>query len=166
MHSVVHNWILHYYLYMALNNPLSLDAQVCFALYSGEKATAAAYRGLLKPLGLTYAQYLVMLSLWEEDGQSVSALGRRLGLDSGTLSPLLKRLEAAGRLQRRRDPADERVVGVHLTDDGAALRTKALSIPERLFARLGLEPDEVAELKRLMHKICSAQPAAMAAIAP
>jgi DNA-binding MarR family transcriptional regulator len=89
---------------MAFNNALALDSQVCFALYSGEKATAAAYRELLKPLGLTYAQYLVMLSLWEEDGQSVSALGRRLGLDSGTLSPLLKRLEVAGRLQRRRDP--------------------------------------------------------------
>jgi DNA-binding MarR family transcriptional regulator len=148
------------------NNPLALDSQVCFALYSGEKATTAAYRELLKPLGLTYAQYLVMLSLWEEDGQSVSALGRRLGLDSGTLSPLLKRLEVAGRLQRRRDPADERVVGVHLTDDGAALRTEALSIPERFFARLGLEPDEAAELKRLMHKICSTQPAATAETAP
>jgi DNA-binding MarR family transcriptional regulator len=147
---------------MTQDNPLALDAQVCFALYSGEKAVASAYRDLLRPLGLTYAQYLVMLALWEEDGQSVSALGRRLGLDSGTLSPLLKRLEAAGRLERRRAASDERMVGVHLTAAGAELRAGALAVPEELFGRIGLEPAEADELGRLLRKICAHHPAGTA----
>ncbi|MGP5197115.1 MarR family winged helix-turn-helix transcriptional regulator [Arthrobacter rhombi] len=136
-------------------NPLALDEQLCFPLYSSEKTVVAAYRPLLAPLGLTYPQYLVMLALWEEDGQPVSALGRRLGLDSGTLSPLLKRLEGSGRIQRRRGTADERVVTIQLTSEGAALREDAVGIPSRLFAQLGLEAVEAAELRRLLAKICS-----------
>ncbi len=136
-------------------NPLALDEQLCFPLYSSEKTVVAVYRPLLAPLGLTYPQYLVMLALWEEDGQPVSALGRRLGLDSGTLSPLLKRLEASGRVQRHRDAGDERVVNVLLTSEGAALRGDAVGIPARLFAQLGLEAAEAAELRRLLEKICS-----------
>lgn len=136
-------------------NPLALDEQLCFPLYSSEKTVVAAYRPLLAPLGLTYPQYLVMLALWEEDGQPVSMLGRRLGLDSGTLSPLLKRLEASGRIQRHRGTADERVVTVQLTSEGAALREDAVGIPARLFAQLGLEAAEAVELRRLLAKICS-----------
>lgn len=144
---------------MPTTNPLALDEQLCFPLYSGEKAVMAAYRELLAPLGLTYAQYLVMLALWEEDGQPVSALGRRLGLDSGTLSPLLKRLEASGRIERRRDGADERVVRAHLTTAGTALRDNALGVPAQAFGRMGLDPDEAAELRRLLGKICTTGPA-------
>ena len=136
-------------------NPLALDEQLCFPLYSSEKTVVAAYRPLLAPLGLTYPQYLVMLALWEQDGQPVSTLGRRLGLDSGTLSPLLKRLEASGRIQRLRGTADERVVTVQLTSEGAALREDAVGIPAGLFAQLGLEAAEAAELRRLLAKICS-----------
>ncbi|MFB0835175.1 MarR family winged helix-turn-helix transcriptional regulator [Arthrobacter halodurans] len=147
---------------MPTDNPLALDRQLCFALYSGEKAVSAAYRELLGPLGLTYPQYLVMLALWEEDGQPVSGLGRRLGLDSGTLSPLLKRLESAGHLRRDRDAADERVVRARLTAAGAALRRDALPVPGELFARMGLDPAEAAELGRLLGKICSTGRAAAA----
>ncbi|HXD27363.1 MAG TPA: MarR family transcriptional regulator [Arthrobacter sp.] len=139
---------------MTSTDPLALEAQLCFSLYSGERTVGAAYRELLAPLGLTYPQYLVMLVLWEDDGQPVSALGRRLGLDSGTLSPLLKRLEAAGRITRRRSDGDERVVRVHLTDDGAALRAEAVSIPGQLVSRMPLTAAETAELRRLLGKIC------------
>lgn len=139
---------------MSTMNPLALDAQVCFALYSGEKTVNAAYRGLLEPLGLTYPQYLVMLALWEQDDVTVSRLGGRLGLDSGTLSPLLKRLEASGLVKRQRSLADERVVRIGLTADGAALRARALTVPSELFARLGLEPAEAHELRRILDKIC------------
>ena len=139
---------------MTKSGLLELDAQVCFALYSGERAVASAYRGLLDPLELTYPQYLVMLALWEEDDVTVSWLGSRLGLDSGTLSPLLKRLEAAGRVIRTRSPRDERVVKITLTLDGRALRARALHIPGTLFARLGLDPAEADELRRILGKIC------------
>jgi DNA-binding MarR family transcriptional regulator len=135
-------------------NPLALDAQVCFALYSGSKTVTGVYRDLLEPLGLTYPQYLVMLALWEQDGVTVSWLGGRLGLDSGTLSPLLKRLEASGLVARQRSHDDERVVKISLTAEGAALRDRALSVPPALFGRLGLEPDEAAELRRLLNKMC------------
>ena len=135
-------------------DPLALDEQVCFALYAGERAVAAAYRGLLDPLELTYPQYLVMLALWEQDDVTVSWLGSRLGLDSGTLSPLLKRLEAAGRVIRTRSPRDERVVRITLTADGRALRDRALHIPGTLFTRLGLDPAEADELRRILGKIC------------
>ncbi|WP_372696738.1 MarR family winged helix-turn-helix transcriptional regulator [Arthrobacter sp. JSM 101049] len=139
---------------MMPTDPLVLEAQLCFSLYSGERTVGAAYRELLAPLGLTYPQYLVMLVLWEDDGQPVSALGRRLGLDSGTLSPLLKRLEAAGRITRRRSDGDERVVRVHLTDDGAALRADAVSIPGHLASRMPLTAAETGELRRLLGKMC------------
>jgi len=139
---------------MSTVNPLALDAQVCFALYSGAKTVNGVYRDLLEPLGLTYPQYLVMLALWEEDDVTVSWLGGRLGLDSGTLSPLLKRLEASGLVSRQRSQDDERVVNISLTGEGAALRGRALAVPAELSARLGLEIDEARELKRLLTKMC------------
>lgn len=125
---------------------LRLDAQVCFALYSTSLAMTKRYRPVLDALGLTYPQYLVMLALWEEDGLGVSALGERLFLDSGTLTPLLKRLEAAQLLQRRRAPDDERRVVVGLTPAGRALRRRALGIPAMLAGATGCALDELAAL--------------------
>jgi len=108
---------------------LRLDNQLCFALYSASLAMTKLYKPLLEALELTYPQYLVMLVLWESDGMSVSALGERLFLDSGTLTPLLKRMEAAGLLQRQRSAEDERRVEVFLSPAGQALKSKALGIP-------------------------------------
>ena len=111
---------------------LRLDQQLCFALYAGSLAMTKLYKPLLAPLGLTYPQYLVMLVLWEEDGLGVSSLGQRLSLDSGTLTPLLKRLECAALIERRRARDDERRVDIHLTSAGRELRTQALTIPHQL----------------------------------
>jgi DNA-binding MarR family transcriptional regulator len=108
---------------------LRLDNQLCFALYSASLAMTKLYKPLLEALQLTYPQYLVMLVLWETDGMSVSALGERLYLDSGTLTPLLKRMEAGGLLHRRRSTEDERRVEVFLSPEGRALKSKAISIP-------------------------------------
>lgn len=140
-------------------DPLALDAQLCFALYRSQKTLTAEYRDLLEPLGLTYPQYLVMLALWEQDGVPVSRLGSRLGLDSGTLSPLLKRLEAAGRIERLRADDDERVVRVHLTEAGRGLRADAVAVPAALAGRMGLDRDEGAVLHRLLTKICTTRAA-------
>ena len=111
---------------------LLLDNQLCFALYSTSLAMTKLYKPLLAEMGLTYPQYLVMLALWECDDVTVSELGERLFLDSGTLTPLLKRMEAAGLLQRRRSEQDERRVLVTLTPTGAALKAKASCIPSGL----------------------------------
>lgn len=113
---------------------LRLDDQLCFPIYAASRRIQAVYRPLLEPLGLTYPQYLVMLVLWEEDGLRVSAIGDRLALDSGTLTPLLKRLEAAGLVERRRDTSDNRVVRISLTDAGRALRAQAEDVPGALLA--------------------------------
>jgi DNA-binding MarR family transcriptional regulator len=111
------------------NPALMLDNQLCFALYSTSLAMTKLYKPLLDTLGLTYPQYLVMLVLWERDGLTVSALGERLYLDSGTLTPLLKRIEAAGWLVRQRSQEDERRVEVRLTEAGRTLKAQAASIP-------------------------------------
>jgi MarR family transcriptional regulator, organic hydroperoxide resistance regulator len=133
-------------------DPLRLDQQLCFALYSASRALTRAYAPLLEPLGLTYPQYLVLLVLWEEDGISVKRLGDRLALDSATLTPLLKRLADRGVVERRRDEEDERVVRIHLTPDGRALRGKARHIPAAVVCRAGIDlRDEraLADLVRL-----------------
>ena len=111
-------------------NILRLDNQVCFALYSASLAMTKLYKPLLDRIGLTYPQYLVMLVLWEQDGVTVSELGERLFLDSGTLTPLLKRLEAQGQIARLRDVQDERRVRITLTAEGRALRDQAEAIPQ------------------------------------
>jgi DNA-binding MarR family transcriptional regulator len=108
---------------------LQLDNQLCFALYSASLAMTKLYKPLLDELGLTYPQYLVMLVLWEGDGLMVSELGQRLSLDSGTLTPLLKRLESAGLVSRMRDVADERRVHIHLTAAGRRLKARAAKVP-------------------------------------
>ncbi|MFA1540376.1 MarR family winged helix-turn-helix transcriptional regulator [Actinomadura monticuli] len=132
---------------------LRLDAQVCFALHAASRAFDARYRTELRPLGLTYPQYLVMLVLWEADGLTVKRLGERLRLDSGTLSPLLKRLETAGLVERRRSREDERSVSVHLTEAGAALRSRALDVPRRMLASTGLSPAELSDLFHTLQRV-------------
>ena len=127
---------------------LALDRQLCFALYSASLAMTKVYKPLLAPLGLTYPQYLVMLALWELDGQSVSALGDKLALDSGTLTPLLKRLETQGRISRERDAEDERRVIVRLTPDGRQLKVEARRIPQAIGRASGCELSEIVDLTR------------------
>lgn len=125
---------------------LALDRQLCFALYAASLSMTRAYKPLLDPLGLTYPQYLAMLALWESDGIPVSALGDRLGLDSGTLTPLLKRLEGNGLLTRRRDPSDERRVLLYLSATGRALRQRAKTVPQRMAALAGCSLGDISEL--------------------
>lgn len=127
-------------------NPLRLDLQLCFALYGASNRVTRLYRTLLAPLGLTYPQYLVMLALWETAPRSVGELGQTLDLDSGTLTPLLKRLEAQGLVDRARDPRDERRVIISLTPRGAALREKAQPIPGEVVCRLGGDLGELGAL--------------------
>ena len=125
---------------------LLLDNQLCFALYSTSLAMTKLYKPLLAALGLTYPQYLVMLVLWEQDDVSVSALGERLFLDSGTLTPLLKRMEAAGLLLRARSPDDERRVQISLTLAGRALQTRAGDVPACLVSATRLPLPDLMEL--------------------
>lgn len=132
---------------------LRLDDQLCFSLYSAARAVTSAYAPLLAPLGLTYPQYLVMLVLWEQDGISVKQIGERLVLDSGTLTPLLKRLEAQELLERRRSASDERVVEIHLTGAGKRLRQRAQSIPAKLACKVGLPLAELARLREQLHAL-------------
>lgn len=130
------------------NPPLHLDNQLCFALYSANLALNKLYRQLLAPLNLTYPQYLVMLVLWERDDLTVSGIGERLFLDSATLTPLLKRLESAGLLQRQRSRQDERQVAVTLTDAGRALQQQAVSIPEAIGCVIACDLNTISSLKK------------------
>lgn len=128
-------------------DPLALDNQLCFALYSASLAMTKTYKPLLDKLGLTYPQYLVMLVLWEQDDVLVKAIGERLHLDSGTLTPLLKRLETAGLVERTRDASDERQVRITLTREGRALKKKAQEIPMQILCASGQPAHEVLELR-------------------
>lgn len=127
---------------------LRLDHQVCFALYSASLAMTKLYKPLLDALGLTYPQYVALLALWERDGLTVSELGERLFLDSGTLTPLLKRLEAAGLVARLRDVQDERRVRITLTPQGRALRERAEDIPRCVMERSQCDVSELQALTR------------------
>ena len=132
---------------------LKLDNQLCFALYSTNLAMHKLYRGLLKSLGLTYPQYLAMLVLWEQDERTVSEIGERLFLDSATLTPLLKRLEAAGLVSRRRAVEDERQVVIGLTDEGRALRRRAAKVPEQVFCAAACELEQMQSLKTQLESL-------------
>jgi DNA-binding MarR family transcriptional regulator len=132
---------------------LKLDHQLCFALYSSSLAMTKLYKPLLDPLGLTYPQYLAMLVLWEGDSITVSELGQRLQLDSGTLTPLLKRLEASGLVQRLRDSADERRVLLRLTAAGRALKARAAKVPPQVVCAAGCSLDELAALTRRLKQL-------------
>lgn len=130
-----------------------LDHQLCFALYSASLAMTKLYKPLLEPLGLTYPQYLALLVLWERDGLTVGELGERLFLDSGTLTPVLKRMEASGWLSRARAADDERRVLVHLTTEGRALKRRAASVPRELAAATGCSADELVGLTRRLQQL-------------
>lgn len=132
---------------------LQLDHQLCFALYSASLAMTKLYKPLLDEMGLTYPQYLVLLALWEQDGQTVSELGQRLYLDSGTLTPLLKRMEAADWLSRLRDTADERRVLIRLTAAGRQLKARARRIPGCVLQAAQCELDEVLALTRQVQSL-------------
>jgi DNA-binding MarR family transcriptional regulator len=132
---------------------LLLDQQLCFALYSANLAMHKVYRPLLNELGLTYPQYLVLLVLWEQDAQTVSAIGERLFLDSATLTPLLKRLEAAGLLTRTRAAEDERQVIITLTSAGRQLRQRAQSVPQAVFCAAECTAGEARTIKAELEKL-------------
>ena len=134
---------------------LKLDLQVCFALYSAQLAMSKVYRKLLKELGLTYPQYLVMMVLWEQDRLSVSEIGERLFLDSATLTPLLKRLEGLGLVLRQRSRPDERHVEVTLTQSGKALRDQAEKVPEAVLCASQCRPEELVQLRDELHALRS-----------
>ncbi|MDQ7956371.1 MAG: MarR family transcriptional regulator [Rhodocyclaceae bacterium] len=142
---------------------LKLDNQLCFAVYSASLAMTRLYKPQLDKLGLTYPQYLVMLALWEEDGPMVSALGERLSLDSGTLTPLLKRLEANGLVARVRDVADERRVHITLTAAGRRLKGRAAGVPACLLAASECSIDELVTLTRQLQSLRDRVRAAAAA---
>ncbi len=137
-------------------NLLALDRQVCFALAVASRTVIALYRPLLEPMGLTHPQYLVMLALWEQDPRSGRELAGLLQLDPGTLTPLLKRLEASGFITRRRDPADERSLAVTLTPEGRALREQAERIPPAIIARLGMPISELEAIRDSLTQVIAA----------
>lgn len=126
---------------------LRLDNQLCFALYAATRAIARTYREKLTPIGLTYPQYLVLLVLWETDGLNISEIGKRLMLDSGTLTPLIKRLEAVQLVKRQRGTEDEREVAVWLTEKGLGLRDAALGARRFVACRLGMTEAEIMVLR-------------------
>ena len=139
---------------------LRLDNQLCFALYAASGLVTRAYRPLLEPLGLTYPQYLVMLALWEQAPRTVKALGQALELDSGTLTPLLKRLESADFVTRTRDAQDERRVQIALTDKGEALREKAAEVPAALACQLHLPLEQIIDLRATLQDLARKMKAA------
>lgn len=144
------------------NNPkpnpsLKLDDQLCFAFYACSRGIMKLYRPLLQELGLTYTQYITLLALWEQDAVTVKELGSRLFLDSGTLTPLLKKLEAVELLTRMRDPKDERNVIITLTGKGQALRHQAQEIPCKLYENTDVNPEDIqaqlAQIRGFLHKL-------------
>lgn len=137
----------------AANDPLALDNQFCFALYSASLAMTKTYKPFLDKLGLTYPQYLVMLVLWQQDDVLVKAIGEKLFLDSGTLTPLLKRLEASSLIERKRDESDERQVRITLTREGRTLKKKAQSIPHRILCASGQPLNALTSLREQLATI-------------
>ncbi|MCW2682774.1 MAG: transcriptional regulator, MarR family [Blastococcus sp.] len=144
---------------------LALERQVCFALSVAARNVVAVYRPVLEPLGLTHPQYLVMLALWQHGTVSVKALSGLLQLDPGTLSPLLKRLEAAGLLRRERNAKDQRNLALALTDRGRALRAEAEKIPEGIVERLGMPVEELMALQQALTRVIGSSQGAITASA-
>lgn len=135
---------------------LKLDNQLCFPLYAASREVIRRYRPFLEELDLTYTQYITMMVFWEVGQINVKELGKRLYLDSGTLTPLLKSLEAKGYVNRSRSKSDERVLNVELTETGEALKERAVKIPGCLMEMMPLDQEEAGELYRLLHKILGA----------
>ena len=146
---------------LALEQAMRLDAQLCFAVHAASRAFDSVYRVTLREAGLTYPQYLVLLVLWEHGELSVKELGRRLRLDSGTLSPLLKRMETAGWVERRRDRADERSVMVRATDEGRGLREQVCIVPDRTVESTGMSLVEAVELRERLKALTDSLDAAV-----
>ncbi|WP_280420998.1 MarR family winged helix-turn-helix transcriptional regulator [Nocardia carnea] len=140
-----------------MEEDLLLDSQVCFALYSAARVASNAYRDGLGELGLTYTQYVTLLALWEKDGITVSALGKRLRLDSGTLSPLLRRLQTLGFVEKRREDADERLVTIHLTETGRRLQPRVADVQRRVRRKFQVSPEEAVLLRDLATRFCESQ---------
>ncbi|MGF1773251.1 MarR family winged helix-turn-helix transcriptional regulator [Vibrio maritimus] len=140
---------------MKLDSPeaLDLDKQVCFALYSASNAVTRAYRPILEQVDLTYLQYMTMLVLWKQAPMNVKDIGAELKLDSGTLTPLLKRLEQKGLVERKRSESDERARMIFVTEQGNALREKAMSIPGAIACKAKLDPEEAMVLKRICERL-------------
>src|SRR5690606_11468684 len=137
-------------------DPLSLDMQVCYALAATSRSVIGLYRPVLAPLGLTHPQYLVMLALWESSPRTVADIGHALHLEPATLSPQLKRLEAAARIERSRSESDERALAVTLSPSGLALRAEAEKVPAQIIERLGLPIDELERLRDILHVVLAA----------
>ena len=136
---------------------MKLDRQLCFPLYAAARNVTGLYTPWLKPLGLTYTQYIVLLVLWEHDGVSVTEIGEKLMLDNGTLSPLLKKMEQAGYVARRRCREDDRVVEITLTEAGRALQEKAKDIPRNVAGCIELPPEKALELYMLLYELLGNQ---------
>ena len=136
---------------------MKLSNQLCFPLYAAARNVTGLYTPWLKPLGLTYTQYIVFLVLWEKDGISVTEIGEKLMLDNGTLSPLLKKLEKAGYVERHRRPEDDRVVEITLTDAGRALREKAEDLPFKVAGCIDLPPEKARTLYELLYELLKNQ---------
>ncbi|MFF7682885.1 MarR family winged helix-turn-helix transcriptional regulator [Microbacterium sp. NPDC007973] len=130
-----------------MDDPLKLENQVCFALVTAARNVVSIYRPVLEPLGLTHPQYLVMLALWEDAPRSLGTLAAELAMEPATLSPLVKRLEAQGRVVRRRRVDDERVLDIDLTDEGRALRAAALEVPGKIMERIGADERSLIALR-------------------
>ncbi|MCJ1707192.1 MarR family winged helix-turn-helix transcriptional regulator [Microbacterium sp. VKM Ac-2923] len=130
-----------------MQDPLKLENQVCFALVTASRNIVSIYRPVLEPLGLTHPQYLVMLALWERSPRSLGALAAELAMESATLSPLVKRLEAQGRVARARRADDERVLDIALTEEGRSLREAALEVPGKIMARVGVDQAALVALR-------------------
>jgi DNA-binding MarR family transcriptional regulator len=138
---------------------LKLENQLCFAVVTAARNVVSIYRPILEPLALTHPQYLVMLALWERAPRALGELAAELAMEPATLSPMVKRLEAQGRVTRSRRPADERVLDIDLTPDGLALREAALDVPRRVMDATGLDVDEVARLRDALVRFAGGSPA-------
>lgn len=136
-----------------MKDPLLLENQICFKIYTAEREITKLYRSLLEEIGVTYPQYLALLVLWEEKTISVKELGRKLFLDSGTLTPMLKRMEANGLVERKRSSEDERSVIISLTDKGLEMKEKAECVPTRLLERLDMDGNELSKLDQTLTTI-------------
>lgn len=143
---------------MSYKEEMKLENQLCFPLYAAARSVTALYTPYLKPLGLTYTQYIVFLVLWEKDGIPVGELGKRLMLDSGTLSPLLKKMRQAGYIEKRQSAEDERSFLITLTDKGRALQEQAREIPRKVGGCIALTPEKAAQLYQLLYELLGKEP--------
>ena len=143
---------------MSYKEEMKLENQLCFPLYAAARSVTALYTPYLKPLGLTYTQYIVFLVLWEKDGIPVGELGKRLMLDSGTLSPLLKKMRQAGYIEKRQSAEDERSFLITLTDKGWALQEQAREIPRKVGGCIALSPEKAAQLYQLLYELLGNEP--------